>query len=59
MSDKLAINQQYTFVIPYGSSDVFVRIKSGKTLYENSFQRYDDVCLKVTGTIFKSDVSTC
>ena len=59
-SDSLAINQQYTFVIPYGASAVLIRIKTTlKTLYENSISNYDNACLIVTGTLFKANVASC
>ena len=54
-SDIIAISQQHIFYVPLGATGVFVQIKSGitsqfgKTIYENTFPVYDDVCLKVTG----------
>jgi hypothetical protein len=56
-SDIVAIGQQHIFYIPLGAAGVFIQIKSGvtssfgKTIYENTFPDYEDVCLKVTGLV--------
>jgi hypothetical protein len=56
-SDIVPIGQQHIFYVPLGASGVFIQIKSGvtssfgKTIYENTFPDYEDVCLKVTGLV--------
>ena len=63
-SDPLSLNQEYTFLIPIGSSGVFIKIQtvnsiSSKYIYENVFQSFENVCIKVTGTIYQAFVSNC
>ena len=58
-SEIILINQKYDFIIPDGASGIFVQIKSGKVLYESTFDRNSQICLKVTGTLFSSNVERC
>jgi hypothetical protein len=58
-SEKILINQKYDFILPDGASGIFVQISSGKVLYESTFDRNSQICLKVTGTLFSSKVEKC
>ena len=64
-SDPLARHEQHKFELPFGASAVFLKIQTAefiesiKTIYENTYESFENVCIQVTGTIFQANAYEC